>query len=1129
MKKSVWIFLLAVFLPGAVLGWLALRGVEEQQIIFERRTAELYQKETEALAAAVRDTVEAERRSFGDAVHRLLARNDAHALAADFTNSLADVWPRKAVGFALSEDGNMLSPTTKAAADNAKMRDFIWNNGGWLVSAQPAVVYRVPIDNNRMVASLNKLGNAGAENRYAQSQAPMQAPAQAYAVQQTREPLRPKEQAQQASIPPPQSAAPIVQMAEPPMRGRAGGEGRSGAPGVAAAPATPGAPVDPSAPTAAKIADKNDVPPETADLAMAAPSDAKPGEGAKLIAGKAIDFRADSLDRAKMEGADRWDQSAGSRWLTRTPDSSAWWGWRESLNFGKSVGKGIEDDRVNWSGLGSPVIAGRVDEASEFFLAMNPAFGRVWNYYRFQEEPAAESVSGEPLGKSKKGAEMEGVAPPVVTAPKPLAPVASAAKIAAEARSRGETTPAADEPKPAAVSDSMGGTARTAAAQPPPAPAPMKPVARPSPGAGGGSPGAAPMVEAGRQKRMAVAPSKIEIQDAPIAQPSAEPNQPAPLAVATPSAEMDGGGGVQRRAAEEGKVLFKSMKERTNAPDPNGVPEPASADQKARFTGLKQALPDGGIMLEMERKHSTEKSTGGRGSEKGGARSVAPAMDAQSFGSTVSGGAGGNELGGALEEQLRQQKDAAPTAQESLQSQQSLSLSPQSPQVDNNAAYNTNMQRNVAPQQILRAPSQAVSSITPTTAEFQMLTALSYEGMVSRFVQDNLDLIFWMRPPEASEMVFGCLVEAGNLKELWPTVLSQLNTTSSGEAPPYVLALLDDKARPVAVYPPDAPARDWKRPFVASEIGEALPHWEAALYLATPGSIAEGARGVRRTLSFTVTAALALILIGAWLVVTDIRRQLALAQQKTDFVSNVSHELKTPLTSIRMFAELMHDRPPPAEKQGQYLRIITVEAERLTRLINNVLDFAKLERRQKRFDKRSLDMHAVIGRVWEGQEMHLRDAGFTTRWQSGEPPYPVMGDEDALSQVLVNLLSNAEKYSQERKEVELHTWCEAGWLNVSVLDRGMGVPEGEERKIFESFYRAHDSLSSGIQGSGLGLTLAQRLAGEHGGKIEFARREGGGSRFTLRIPLVPGEHGKDCGALSKQPSTFPSDSAEPPV
>ena len=404
--------------------------------------------------------------------------------------------------------------------------------------------------------------------------------------------------------------------------------------------------------------------------------------------------------------------------------------------------------------------------------------------------------------------------------------------------------------------------------------------------------------------------------------------------------------------------------------------------------------------------------------------------------------------------------------------------------------------RNVMPQRVLQQAAPVVSQLVPATADFRALTSDSSEGVVTRYVQDRLEILFWIRPAQSPEIIFGCRILADALADLWPRALS------AGAAEDVVLALLNEKARPVATQPPNDTSRDWKRPFVASEIGEALPHWEAALYLQRPEQLQESARNVRRTLILLIAAALAAIAFGGWAVFADARRQLALAQKKTDFVSNVSHELKTPLTSIRMFAELMQSGNLAAEKRGQYLRIIMAESERLTRLINNVLDFARLERRQKRYDMRPLDLHALLARTWEGQELHLRENGFSARWQAAPPPYRVHGDEDALAQVVVNLLSNAEKYSGERKEVELHSYLDNGSVFVSVLDRGSGVPAGEEAKIFEAFYRAHDSLASGIQGSGLGLTLAQRIAKEHGGEISYQARAGGGSNFTLRLPRI---------------------------
>ena len=459
-------------------------------------------------------------------------------------------------------------------------------------------------------------------------------------------------------------------------------------------------------------------------------------------------------------------------------------------------------------------------------------------------------------------------------------------------------------------------------------------------------------------------------------------------------------------------------------------------------------------------------------------------------------------------EQRRKQKseydDKAAAAEKSAASRKQAAEAPAAPPAQTEAQKDeskpSSQMRNVAPQKVPKENVPAVSQLVPATADFKALTSDHPEGVVTRFMQDRLEIVFWLRPPEAAGMIFGCLVTADALNDLWRAALPE-NASSD-----YVLALLNDKARPVATQPPNEKGRDWRRPFVASEIGEALPHWEAVLYLMRPQQLQENARNVRRTLLLLIAAALAAITFGGWAVFADARRQMALAQKKTDFVSNVSHELKTPLTSIRMFAEMMQSgNAAEGKKRPQYLRIIVAEAERLTRLINNVLDFARLERKQKRYDFHPLDLHEVLVRTWEGHELHLREQGFTTRWQAAPPPYPVRGDEDALAQILVNLLSNAEKYSTDRKEVEVHSYLTDDSVQVSVLDRGSGVPPGEEAKIFEAFYRAHDSLASGIQGSGLGLTLAQRLAKEHGGEITYQAREGGGSNVTLRLPLIKEE------------------------
>jgi signal transduction histidine kinase len=408
-------------------------------------------------------------------------------------------------------------------------------------------------------------------------------------------------------------------------------------------------------------------------------------------------------------------------------------------------------------------------------------------------------------------------------------------------------------------------------------------------------------------------------------------------------------------------------------------------------------------------------------------------------------------------------------------------------------------ERNIVPQKKASETHVPVSSkVALELSDFQTAVGDDANGVLSRFVQDELQILFWTRPDPGENWLFGLMFGAAELNELAKGLLPKEPKKGIG------LAILNDKTKPISKSPPGFKAK-WKRPFVATEIGEFLPHWEVALYLADPGQFTESARLVTLTVTLLITLALAAILAGGYLVALDTRRQLALAQKKTDFVSNVSHELKTPLTSIRMFAELLaEDRVKEPEKRRRYLRIIASESERLARLVNNVLDFARLERKRKNYDMRAADAFPVIQRVWEAESDRLREAGFTLDWVDGYGPYPVVCDSDALAQILVNLISNAEKYSPDKKEVILRSAIEGEMLAISVLDRGTGVQKGMEKRIFQTFFRGSDSLSSGVQGSGLGLTLSRHMARDQGGDITYEPREGGGSIFTLRIPVHEG-------------------------
>lgn len=431
-----------------------------------------------------------------------------------------------------------------------------------------------------------------------------------------------------------------------------------------------------------------------------------------------------------------------------------------------------------------------------------------------------------------------------------------------------------------------------------------------------------------------------------------------------------------------------------------------------------------------------------------------------------------------------------------------------------------NPKRTVTPQQALALPGgqggqgfqakdnnefENTSKLAAAEAEFRQLIGDSTEGTLARFLDNKLKLMFWYRPPRDPSLVFGAQLQL-------PALIADLRPVVKVEAPLHeevCVALLDDAARPLAVSHAGFQPASWKRPFVATEIGEALPHWEMAVYLLDPKKLGQSAQTLTLTISLLVAMLVLAIGVGGWLIVADLRRQLTLARQKTDFVSNVSHELKTPLTSIRMFSELLAEgRVTDTAKQRNYLQVITAEAARLTRLINNVLDFSRLERGEKKYAFTRCDLGAVVTETVETYRPHLEQAGFKLELDTPPAPVFVNGDRDALAQVLVNLLSNAEKYSNGPKEirVELRQCAQPlPFLEVRVLDRGLGVPPGAEERIFEQFYRAHDSLSSGIQGSGLGLTLARQIARAHGGEVSHEAREGGGSCFVLRLPVASGE------------------------
>ncbi len=247
---------------------------------------------------------------------------------------------------------------------------------------------------------------------------------------------------------------------------------------------------------------------------------------------------------------------------------------------------------------------------------------------------------------------------------------------------------------------------------------------------------------------------------------------------------------------------------------------------------------------------------------------------------------------------------------------------------------------------------------------------------------------------------------------------------------------------------------------------------------------------------------LCLLVLAIALSLRAIAREAKLAELKAGFVSNVSHEMKTPLSLIRVFAETLElGRVTDPSKLHEYYRVIHNESRRLTQLIENVLDFARMEAGRKKYQFANGDVAQIVSDVLRPYEDHIRSSGFALSVEVEESLPKVLVDAEAVSQAVLNLVDNAMKYSPDRKHLSIRVWKSNDDVAIQVADQGMGIPESEHRRIFEKFYRVNTGLVHDTKGSGLGLTLTNHVVEAHSGRIEVDSRPGSGSRFTIFLPI----------------------------
>jgi signal transduction histidine kinase len=245
-----------------------------------------------------------------------------------------------------------------------------------------------------------------------------------------------------------------------------------------------------------------------------------------------------------------------------------------------------------------------------------------------------------------------------------------------------------------------------------------------------------------------------------------------------------------------------------------------------------------------------------------------------------------------------------------------------------------------------------------------------------------------------------------------------------------------------------------------------------------------------------------LIVIGLILTKRVVSKEMALAKLKSDFVSNVSHELRTPLALIRLYAETLElGRITTKEKKQEYYRIVRKESERLTGLINNILDFSRIEAGAKEYEFRETDIADLVRNTLDSYRYQIEQQGFTLKEEIDETLPAVYVDREAMARALLNLVNNALKYSPEEKFLGVKLYRENGTVKLEVEDRGIGITRREQTKIFEKFYRTGDPLVHNTKGSGLGLSLVRHITNAHGGNVTVESTPGKGSKFILSLPL----------------------------
>ena len=291
--------------------------------------------------------------------------------------------------------------------------------------------------------------------------------------------------------------------------------------------------------------------------------------------------------------------------------------------------------------------------------------------------------------------------------------------------------------------------------------------------------------------------------------------------------------------------------------------------------------------------------------------------------------------------------------------------------------------------------------------------------------------------------------------------------------------------------------------FASIALGDPLADWWLELHLADESLFETTADRQVVIYLWIGTLVIGTLIAFAAIIAHYMRRQIQLNRLKSDLVSTVSHELKTPLASMRVLVDTLLDGHYQNEQMTQeYLQLIARENVRLSQLIDNFLTFSRLERGTQSFAFSQVDLTEVTTTAFEALRDKLEAAGFVVETVVASNAVLINGDRDALTTVVLNLLDNAYKYSDEVKHIVLRVYQQDNAAYLEVEDRGIGMAQRETGKIFERFYQVDQQLARQVEGCGLGLNIVKSIVEAHGGSITVDSRPGAGSKFIVKLPLA---------------------------